>query len=341
MDNITHSLTGLALARGGLNRFSPHATLLLVLSANAPDVDIVVLSRGGLAYLEAHRGYTHSLLCLPILAFFCVLVTATIVRERLPWRNAWLLCCVGIASHLLMDWTNSYGIRLLLPFSSRWSHLDWNSLTDIYILAALVLAAVWPIFARLVSREIGARPGRGQAISISALAFFVLFDGARATLHNRAIAQLESRLYNDAPPIRTAALPGAGNPLRWAGIVETAVAYRVLDVNSLGPLDLEDSTPFYKPPLTPALERAKSTDAFRYFSYFARFPAWALDVVTVNGRPGTRVELTDLRFGAPGRGSFHCIALEDSRQRVLEWWFLYGAGRDLGWGDGSPAGNTR
>src|SRR5579875_804255 len=166
MDNVTHSLVGLAMARAGLNRFSPHATLLLLLSANAPDIDIVALSGGGLAYLEAHRGYTHSLVGLPVMALICVIVVAAIYRQRHPWLKAWLVCCAGVGGHLLIDWTNSYGIRLLLPFRSRWFHLDWTSLFDVYILAALVFAALWPAFARLVSSEIGARPsaGRGSAI---------------------------------------------------------------------------------------------------------------------------------------------------------------------------------
>ena len=100
MDNVTHSLTGLALARAGLDRFSPRATLLLLLSANAPDCDIVALARGQLAYLEAHRGYTHSLLFLPVLALVCVLVTAAVYREKLPWVRAWALCVIGLSSHL-------------------------------------------------------------------------------------------------------------------------------------------------------------------------------------------------------------------------------------------------
>ena len=39
MDNITHSLTGLMLSRAGLNRISPEATWVLLLAANAPDID--------------------------------------------------------------------------------------------------------------------------------------------------------------------------------------------------------------------------------------------------------------------------------------------------------------
>src|SRR6266702_2657712 len=155
MDNISHSLTGLALARSGLNRVCPHATLLMILSANTPDIDIVALRGGPLSYLEWHRGYSHSLFCLPLMALLPVLVVAASYRQKLPWLRAWLLCCIGVGSHLLMDWTNSYGVRFLLPFSSAWFHLDLNGLYDGWILAVLVFAALWPVFSQLVSTEIG------------------------------------------------------------------------------------------------------------------------------------------------------------------------------------------
>ncbi len=333
MDNVTHSLVGLAMARAGLNRFSPRATLLLILSANAPDIDIVALSRGGLAYLEAHRGYTHSLLGLPAMALLSVLVVAAIYRERLPWLNAWLLCCAGVGGHLLIDWTNSYGIRLLLPFSSRWFHLDWTSLFDTYILAILVFAAVWPSFARLVSGEIGDRTSPGRGIAIFALVFLALFDGTRAVLHLRVVAQMQSRLYADAPALQAVAVPDPFTPVGWTGIVETAADYRVMPLNAFGQLNVENATRFYKPAVTAALEHAKKVEAFRYFLYFARFPVWSQYPVTVNGQPGKRLDLTDLPFGRPGRGSFHCIALEDARDEVLQSWFTYGSGANLGWGD--------
>ena len=336
MDNITHSLTGLALARLGLNRLSPRATLLLVLSANVPDVDIVVLTRGPLPYLEAHRGYSHSLLGLPVMALIAVLVVAAIYRERLPWARAWGLCCIGVGSHLLMDSTNSFGVRLLLPFSSSWFHLDLNSLFDAWILAVLVFAAVWPVFARMVNREIGAHGVAGRGTAVFALAFFALFDGGRAILRARAVAQLEARLWDEMPPVNAAALPQPFTPFRWSGVVESSKSYRAIPVNTLGQLDPATAKVFYKPPAGPTLDRAKATEPFRYFLYFARFPVWSLQPVLLDQGKGTRVDLADLRFGAPGTGSFHCIALENSRHQVLQSVFTYGSGWGLGWGQGRP-----
>jgi hypothetical protein len=49
------------------------------------------------------------------------------------------------------------------------------------------------------------------------------------------------------------------------------------------------------------------------------------------------VELTDLRFGRPQSGSFHWVALETANFHVLQDWFTFGSGLDLGWGkDGPP-----
>lgn len=337
MDNLTHSLTGLALARTGLNRFCPHATLLLVLSANAPDADIVSIAGGQLKHLEIHRGYTHSFVGLPFMAALVVLVVAAIYRRRLPrmraWvLRAWLLCVIGVASHLLLDWTNGYGVRLLLPFSSEWLHSDLNSLTDLWILGVLLFAALWPPFARLVSREIGDKASTGRRTAIFALAFFVLFDCARAALHDRSIAQLQSRLFNGAPPIQAAALPNAFTPLQWRGVVETAADYRLFTIDALGQLDPEIARVFYKPPITPAFKSAEQTEAFRYFLYFSRFPVWSQQPVQTAQGLGTRIDLVDLRFGALGTGSLHSIALENNRYQVLGSWFTYGSGSDLGWG---------
>lgn len=332
MDNITHSLTGLALARAGFNRLCPHATALLVLSANVPDIDIVVATRGALPYLEAHRGYSHSLLGLPLAAALVVLVVAGAYRQKLPWLRAWLLCCFGVASHLMIDSTNNYGVRLLLPFSSRWFHLDLNSLYDGWILLALVIAAIWPLFARLVSREIGDRSPPGRGIAMFALMFFVLFDCWRGVLHFRAVAQLESHLYNDLPPLQTAALPEPFSPFHWAGVVETVNDFRLARMDAFGQFDLEQAQVWYKPAPTPALERAKATEPFRFFLYFARFPVWSEQVVLLKQERGKRIELTDLRFGTPGAGSFHCIALENSNNQVLQSLFTYGSGANLGWG---------
>ena len=72
---------------------------------------------------------------------------------------------------VLLDWTNAYGIRLLLPFSSRWFQLDLTNIFDFWFWGILALAWLGPLLAKLVSSEIGARPGPGAAWPYSLCAF--------------------------------------------------------------------------------------------------------------------------------------------------------------------------
>lgn len=306
------------MARAGLGKFCPKAAVLLVLSANAPDIDIVALSGGPLKYFEIHRGYTHSLVGLPFMALLAVLVTAALFRQKLPWVRAFLLCVLGVASHLLIDWTNDYGVRFLLPFSSAWSALDLNSLYDGAIWAALIFAALWPLLERLVNGEIGVRGPAGRGVAIFALTFFVAYDCGRALMHNRAVAQLQSVLYDGAAPLKTAALPNPFNPFHWKGVVETARSYRLIPLNALGTLEPRNALVFYKRPLQGNLKLAAQTAPFRYFLYFARFPVWSEDQTADGSALVTRVGLMDLRFGLPGASALHCTAIVDSRGRIVE-----------------------
>lgn len=338
MDNVTHSLTGWALSRAGLDRTCPRAVWLLVLSANAPDLDVVSAPFGALRYLEVHRGYTHSLLGLPFMAALTVVVVAAIFRQKLPWMRAWLLAAVGVASHLLLDWTNSYGMRFFIPFSSSWSHLDLNSLCDAWILLALAVAAVWPLFSRMVNKEIGdRRVSKGRAIAVSALTFFLLFDMGKAIVHKRVVAQLQSRLFEGVPPLQAAALPNAYNPLRWTTVVETPDAFRTVQTDALDQPNFDEARTFYKPQESGMLQSARAREPFRYFLYFARFPVWSLQPVIGDHTKGTRIDLTDLRFGRPDSGSFHCVGYADAKGALVEAQFTYGAGANLGWNASAPA----
>ena len=61
MDNITHTLTGLAISQAGFNRKTRFATLAILVGSNLPDVDSVSGFWGSVTYLQHHRGITHSI----------------------------------------------------------------------------------------------------------------------------------------------------------------------------------------------------------------------------------------------------------------------------------------
>ena len=326
MDPITHTLTGLALSRAGLNRGSPYATPVLCLAANAPDCDIGTAPWGSVAYLHFHRHITHGLVMIPAMALLAVLVVWPFARKHFDWKLAYAVALVGAATHPLLDWMNAYGIRLLLPFSGKWYALSILSLPDYWILGMLLLAAVVPWFSRLVMSEIGARSGTGRGWAITALCFMVLYGAGRTMLHDRALAELEARMYGGLEPLRVAAEPGPLNPLQWRGIVETAPFYEVFDVNLLAEFDPAGGRIFYKPEPDPrqtaAAAAARNTAAFRAFLDFSQYPYWRFSDLD-KPQNGILVEVTDLRFGTPVRPGFVASAIVDGAGRVVESGFSY------------------
>jgi len=318
MDNLTHTLTGLALSRAGLNRWYTRPALVLIISANIPDIDVLTSFRGALAYFENHRGITHSIAMVPVMALLAALITCALGRSVSGWKSAWGLSIIGVASHLLLDWTNAYGVRFFLPFSSRWFRLDLNNLFDFWIWGVLLLAWLGPLIAKLVSSEMGARSGPGRGLAIFALAFFLLYDCGRAFSHDRALAILDSRVYKGEVPVRVAAFPSsAANPFEWSGWAETQrLAINFFPLNIFRDFDPSSGIVIYKPDATAAIDAARHADAVAKFLQFSQYPLWH---VTPMPEPdgARRVEVTDWRF------PFTATAIIDASNRVLSSSFHY------------------
>ena len=151
MDNLTHSLVGLTAAKAGLERLSPGMTTLCLVAANAPDVDIIVLAFGDRwAFLQHHRGITHSIVGVIGLALLAPLVVHLVDRvwsrikhrpHKTKLKGLMLASFIVSATHPLLDWTNSYGIRLLLPWSPKWSYGDLVFIVDPFLWLVLGGAA--------------------------------------------------------------------------------------------------------------------------------------------------------------------------------------------------------
>lgn len=315
MDNITHSLVGLMMSRAPAER-PPRAAVMMVLAANAPDIDVVSGLRGSLSYLEWHRSYTHSLAFAPLMA---------IIPLLLVWRfslRGYLYSLAAVLSHLLLDWTNVYGIRMLLPFSHRWLRLDQTDVVDPWILALLLLAVAAPALARMVSSEIGSRrsagPMRGWAWF--ALIALVCYEGARYTAHRRALAVMGAHLYNGTIAERITATPARENPLRWRGVVEADGFVDILPVDLSQEFDPSAGRIEYAAAPDPALDAARRTQPFEVFSRFNQLPFWKATPVP----DGTLVELIDLRFGTPQLPGFEARAVVDASGQVHDARFGFG-----------------
>src|ERR1043166_4978218 len=151
MDNLAHSLVGLTAAKAGLEKLSPYATTVCLISANAADADFISLFFGDRwTLLQYHRGITHSIvgtiaigLLIPI-SFFALERIVTSLRKRgsrIRLRGLLLASMLAAVTHPLMDWTNNYGVRPFLPWSGKWFYGDLVFIVDPFILLLLGGAA--------------------------------------------------------------------------------------------------------------------------------------------------------------------------------------------------------
>ena len=315
LDNLTHTLTGLMMARAGINRKIPSAGLLMMIAANAPDLDIVSGLGGTATYLNIHRGITHSLIAAPVMAAIAVVIVALIRRRKLPWLSMWLAAIAGVLSHLLLDWTNAYGIRLLLPFSSEWLRLDTVYVVDVAIWAILLLGVAAPALGKLVSSEIGAKPTRGTGWAIFALATLSIYEAGRYVAHERALSILNARIYAGTAPVRVAAFAQSLAPWAWKGVIETSASYVVFYMDLRDDFDPSSGKEFFKAEPSPRIEAAKHTREFDSLVRYSSFPLWK---VTAGSDPQSRarVELFDLRFGTPASPGLQASGFVDGSNRV-------------------------
>lgn len=301
MDNLTHTLTALALSQAGLNRKTRFATAALVVGSLLPDLDLVSRFWGSATYLKYHRGITHSILGVTVLAMVLAGVVYALGRRVPPTKTGppldarWLLgvCWMATASHLLLDFTNAYGVRPFLPFSARWYAWDIMFIIDPVLLGLLAVGLGVPAILRLVSEEVGAKKPGFRWGAIFSLSCLVLLWGIRDLAHRRVLSLLDSHTYAQENPLRLGAFPSPSNPFAWTGVVETDSAYHVLPANALNDdIDPEDRRAFPKVEASPALDAARKTRTATIFLDFARFP-WQHADETNNGFD---VVLRDLRF---------------------------------------------
>ena len=333
MEPLTHFLTGACISRAGLNRKTALATVTLVLAAEAPDLDVLGYFKGPVYGFAHHRGITHTLVGVPAMAALVVVVVWGVYNLR-HWRRRpavaprWGLlfwfACIGGLSHILLDFTNNYGVRPFSPFYPRWYSWDIVFIVEPVLWAILVAGLALPSLFALIHQEIGVRKRgpRGQIGAILALAGMLAVWGVRDFEHRHALAAMQARLYDGAVPVRLSAYPYPVNPFQWVGVVETKNFFQTMHVNSLTPEvdpDNEAKT-YYKPEETPVTLAAKNSYLGRVYLDWAHYPL--TETEKTENPPGYVVHFYDLRFMYPERRERPLssrVVLNDKLQVVGEY----------------------
>jgi inner membrane protein len=337
MEPVTHFLTGACIGRAGLNRTTAYCTLATVLAAEAPDIDVLWSFDGPIESFKHHRGITHTLVGAPLMAAAVVGLVAlvhlyaerrrlrSIARLALPpgapipaqlqpkkihWGWLYFAALIASLSHILLDWTNNYGVRPFFPFNPRWYAGSFVFIADPILWALLLAAVIIPWILSLADNEIGARrtPFRGRSWAIFALCGMVLVWALRLSQQFQARALLENVQITTQPATRIALEPYPFSPFHWHAILETPSAFQTAEVDTRsGQIDSDPATnAFFKPPDTPAVEAAKQTELGRVYLDWSSWPVVRdlgpqpipyLDAPQLpSGRVWTTVEFSDLRF---------------------------------------------
>ncbi|HET8772740.1 MAG TPA: metal-dependent hydrolase [Thermoanaerobaculia bacterium] len=210
MDPLTHALAGATLAWVAAgDRLGRRPLLIGASAALLPDVDVLIRSASDpLLAIEHHRGFTHSLLFVPVGGIVAALPFAARL-ERVQWRWAALAGLVAYASHTLLDAATTYGTQWLWPFSRSRVGLDAISIIDplftLLLLAGLIAACL----------------GRRRA-ALVALALCAAWLGAGLVQRERASA-VQARLAAARGDrlARGEVFPTIGNTLVWRSIYES------------------------------------------------------------------------------------------------------------------------
>ena len=278
MFNSTHTLAGIAIARAAPHGWVRYAATTAVIAANLPDVDLVTAIVGAPAYIEYHRGITHSLIAVPVLALGLTLVI-NVFSENF-WRT-FVIAFTSAATHPLLDYANTYGLRPFLPFDGTWYYGDALFIIDPYI-DGIMLAGILG-----AQRFANVR----QFVAWVTILFVVAYAGVRVQLRNEARAQLQGFLSALRSVEKSAVMPQMLDTTRWYGIVATKTEVVRVEIDALhgltGGILRTDRGSWSQ--IVSGAARAPAAAAF---IGFARFP-----ITRVEGAQfGYRVTFIDFRF---------------------------------------------
>jgi hypothetical protein len=233
---------------------------------------------------------------------------------------------VGTGSHVLLDFTNAYGIRLLSPVSEHWYAWNIVPIIDVWLWLLLLAFLIVPMLFALVASEVtsGAPPARARYRASAAAALIAMggWWAVRAVLQARAFSALYAHSYLEEQPRSIGLFPLAADPFRWSVVADLGDRYFLATAN-VGTRALDNSYPrqmLYKPAASDTVRAAESSDSVRVFLGFARYPLAQVN----DAGEDTLVFFTDLRFARADQPlTMGVEVVVDPRMRIVSQDFAW------------------
>lgn len=220
MDPITHGIIGLAIAAftGETAALANPYAIGSLLGAVIPDGDIIMQIKGDCSYLKNHRGASHSV---PFSFLYAGAITLllSLLYPGASLNKLFMYAFYGCISHLILDITNSYGAKVLWPFSKKRLTIDLLLVYD-PLLIIFSLAIIIPTLRALIH----------PAITI---ALFVLYLAFRSEMKIHVKKIIKENMNNEDEIISVRVLPSMIGLVKWHFVVKLSNKKIVGEVNLL------------------------------------------------------------------------------------------------------------
>jgi len=291
MDNVCHTLVGAAMAEAGLKRHSAYASATLMIAANIPDLDVLVFATGTPG-IEFRRGWTHGVVGQALLPIALTLAVTAWARWRRgagsvggppvrPWRLLGL-SYLALYSHLLLDFLNNYGVRLLAPLDWRWFYGDAVFIVDPWLWLVLG-AGVWAARRK--------RMPQPAALALGIAAGYVAVMLGSAAISSEEVTR-EWRASRGYDPSALMVGPVPVSPFSHEVIIDAGDHYETGTYRFWSPRLRLDPARVPKNEHAPEVAAARAAPAIRSFLVWSRFPVWEVE----RTGEGALVTVRDMRF---------------------------------------------
>ena len=335
MDTITHALIGASLAHAcqPSNVTEHHLKLshrvtLGALAAAFPDIDYVTYLIDPLSFIsDWHRAETHSLILLPLWAILLALIFTGLTQQKSQLKEAFIICCISLTSHVFTDLITSWGTQIFAPISDTRYAFGTSFVIDPYFTGIIILGLFFALFRHTAKAT-------GVAL-ICLLMYMTLQFTLKIQATNIAKQQVLANQWSGAG-IYT--MPQPFSPFHWKIIVTSGEQYYLSYLNLLNrtwlpflPQPLDSMVQQYRPENklnwqtfnrygnsveSEDIKKAWNQAAFLRYRRFASIPAYYTSTQSADEQCSW---FMDLRYVLPELKPSFIYGICENLNNTAEW----------------------
>jgi inner membrane protein len=302
MDPVTHGVIGLAISAysGDPVAFTNPVSLGCAIGAMSPDIDIIAKLKGDYVYLKHHRGISHSI---PSLFVLAGVITGglSLFFTDLEILRVFIWTLIGCFSHTLFDILNSYGAKLFMPFTKK------KLMVGILMLYDPVVTVL--SFLLIFVRE------KTLFFYISIGISFFVYLVSRWMMKKRAEKIVKNYYCHGYKICSVNILPALMAYHKWDFIVSTNSHNLVGQVNLLNGKIFERKK--FKKPEDEDVEMFKETNVGKYFREFT--PIY--HVIKSKELDNIVLKSIDLRYYLKNNFMHHATVIYDGEKNIVQSFF--------------------